>query len=161
MFKNRREADRMTTSGAKQRTALLSGIVLAGMGLASLPLQSFASAHPNPTAEQDEQTVVNRGDVVKLPGPLKHALGELAETSHTYLPQQVFAEADTPSQLFQYYLLDTNNFEPNIFTAIIPRINDSAIPTAANGANSQQKTVGTVRVGLEPKPGLPTDPTDG
>jgi hypothetical protein len=157
MFKNRGEAHR----SARERVALLSGLVLAGVGLASLPQQGFASAHPNPTAEQDEQTVVNRGDVVKLPGPLKHALGELAEAPHTYLPQQVFAEADKPSQLFQYYLLDTNNFEPNIFTAIIPGINDSAIPTAANAANSQQKTVGTVRVALEPKPGLPTDPTNG
>jgi len=54
--------------------------------LASLPLQSFASAHPNPTAEQDEQTVVNGGDVIKLPGPLKHALGELAETSRVEKP---------------------------------------------------------------------------
>jgi hypothetical protein len=157
MFKNRGEAHR----SARERVALLSGLVLAGVGLASLPQQGFASAHPNPTAEQDEQTVVNRGDVVKLPGPLKHALGEMAETSHTFLPQQIFAEADTPSQLFQYYLLDTTNFEPNIFTAIIPGINDSAIPTAANAANSQQKTVGTVRVALEPKPGLPTDPTNG
>ena len=128
MFKNRGEAHR----SARERAALLGLIVLAGMGLASLPPQSFASAHPNPTAEQDEQTVVNRGDVVKLPGPLKHALGELAETSHTYLPQQVFAEADTPSQLFQYYLLDTTGFEPNPFTAKFAGINILCIKFADN-----------------------------
>lgn len=52
------------------------------------------------------------------------------------VPLQVFAEPDKPSQLFQYYLLDTKGFEPNIFTAIVPGINDSAIPTAANGANA-------------------------
>src|SRR6185312_12401354 len=115
-------------------------------------------AHPNPRAEQDEATVVHRGDVVKLPAPLKHALGEIAEEPHTYLPLQVFAEADKPSELFQYYLLDTKNFQPNVFTAIIPGINDSAIPTAANAAMGRRPTFGTVRVALEPKPGLPTDP---
>jgi len=117
-------------------------------------------AHPNPRAEQDEATVVHRGDVVKLPAPLKHALGEIAEEPHTYLPLQVFAEADKPSELFQYYLLDTKNFQPNVFTAIIPGINDSAIPTAANAANGRRPTFGAVRVVLEPKPGLPTDPND-
>ena len=34
---------------------------------------------------------------------------------YTYLPLQVFNEADNPSQLFQYYLLDTTNFEPNVY----------------------------------------------
>jgi hypothetical protein len=127
------------------------------MGAAS---RSFAAAHPNPTAEQDEARVRQRGDVVRLPEPLKHALGELAEEPHTYLPLQVFAEADKPSQLFQYYLLDTNDFQKNVFTAVIPGINDAAIPTAANAANGQRRTFGTVRVVLEPKPGLPTDPND-
>ncbi len=161
MFENRGKAARRTSPGIVERVALLSWSTLAGIGLASVPLQSSASAHPNPNAEQDEKTVLNRADVVKLPAPLKAALGELAESPHTYLPQQIFAEADRSSQLFQYYLLDTNNFEPNVFTAIIPGINDSAIPTAANAANAQQKTFGTVRVALEPKPGLPTDPKDG
>jgi hypothetical protein len=138
-------------------------IVLAGLAIAATPLRGNAAnpVHPNPTAEQDEATILNRGDVVKLPAPLKKALGELAEESHTYLPLQVFAEAAKPSQLFQYYLLDTKGFEPNIFTAIIPGINDSAVPTAANAANGQRPTFGTVRIALEPKPGLPTDPTNG
>jgi hypothetical protein len=73
---------------------------------------------------------------------------------------RAFAEADKPSQLFQYYLLDTRHFQPNIFTTIIPGINDHAIPTAANAANHQRSTIGAVRVVLEPKPGLPTDPKD-
>jgi hypothetical protein len=71
-----------------------------------------------------------------------------------------FAEADKPSQLFQYYLLDTKSFQPNIFTTIVPGINDHAIPTAANAANGRLSTIGAVRVVLEPKPGLPTDPAD-
>jgi hypothetical protein len=33
---------------------------------------------------------------------------------------QTFSEADGPSQLLQYYLLDTTGFEPNVFTAIFP-----------------------------------------
>jgi hypothetical protein len=75
--------------------------------------------HPNPTADTDETTVRGRGDIVNLPGELKDRLAQLANRPHTYLPLQVFAEADGASQLFQYYLLDTNGFEPNVFTAII------------------------------------------
>lgn len=134
--------------------------LLCGAGLAALSPLSLAGLHPNPTAEQDEHTVTTRGDVVHLPGALKHALGELAEEPHTYLPLQVFAEADKPSQLFQYYLLDSRDFEPNVFTAVLPGLNDHAIPTAANAANGRRPTLGVVRVALEPKPGLPTDPND-
>jgi hypothetical protein len=73
---------------------------------------------------------------------------------------RAFAEADKPSQLYAYYLLDTRGFQPNVFTTTIPGINDHAIPTAANAANGQLPTIGAVRVALEPKPGLPTDPED-
>jgi hypothetical protein len=134
--------------------------VLFGVAVSIAPICSHAAAHPNPHAGQDEQTVRNRGDVVKLPTALKNALGELAEDPHSYLPLPAFSEADKPSQLFQYYLLDTKNFQPNIFTAVIPGINDGAIPTAANAANGQIPTRGTVRVVLEPKPGAPTDPNE-
>jgi hypothetical protein len=134
---------------------------LASLGIAGVASHAFAAgAHPNPTAEQDEATVRNRGDVVKLPAPLRNALGELAERPHSFLPVQAFNEADGPSQLFQYYLLNTKEFQPNEFTAIIPGVNDGAIPTAANAANGQQATIGAVRVVLEPKPGLPTDPNN-
>jgi len=140
----------------------LGWLAFAGLASSAAIQQSFAvnPVHPNPTGEQDEQTVLHRGDVVKLPAPLKRTLGELAENPHSVLPLQVFAEADQPSQLFQYYLLDTKNFQPNVFTAIVPGINDSAIPTAANAANGRRPTFGAVRVALEPKPGLPTDPND-
>src|SRR3954462_7068615 len=134
--------------------------VLIGVAVSMAPLCSHAAAHPNPHAAQDEQTVRNRGDVVKLPAALKNALGELAEDPHSYLPLPAFSAADQPSQLFQYYLLDTKNFQPNIFTAVIPGINDGAIPTAANAANGQLETRGAVRVVLEPKPGAPTDPNE-
>jgi hypothetical protein len=163
MNMSRVKAVTRSRSGISERAARIGLVAIATLGCAALPLRSDAAnpPHPNPTAEQDEATVLNRGDVVHLPAPLKRALGELAEESHTYLPLQVFAEADNPSQLFQYYLLDTTGFQPNVFTAIIPGINDSAIPTAANAANGQRPTFGTVRLALEPKPGLPTDPKDG
>ncbi|MGC2204274.1 MAG: hypothetical protein WA633_29545 [Stellaceae bacterium] len=73
---------------------------------------------------------------------------------------QAFAEADAPSQLFQYYLLDTTGFEPNVFTAIIPGVNDANVELTATGANCGLPAVGAVRVVLEPKPDLPTDPND-
>ncbi len=80
--------------------------------------QPPAPCHPNPNAAQDRATVANRGDVKNLPQPLKDRLIQLADRPHTYLPVQAFAEADKPSQLFQYYLLDTAGFEPNVFTTL-------------------------------------------
>src|SRR3984893_14017972 len=116
--------------------------------------------HPNPTADADEAAVRGRGDIVNLPGELQDRLAQLANRPHTYLPLQVFAEADGASQLFQYYLLDTNGFEPNVFTAIIPGVNGGNVQLTATGGNCGLPTVGAVRVVLEPKPGLPTDPND-
>ncbi len=58
-------------------------------------------------------------------------------------------------------LLDTTTIPPNVFTSIVPGINDNGvIPTGANFANGGLPTVGAVRMTLEPKPGLPTDPND-
>jgi hypothetical protein len=115
--------------------------------------------HPNPQAAADSNTVRLRGDVKNLPDVLQDRLQRMASRPHTYLPLQVFAEADKPSQLFQYYLLDTNGFEPNPFTARFPGINDQAMLTATGG-NCGLSTIGAVRLALEPKPGLPTDPRD-
>ena len=107
----------------------------------------------------DSAAVAGRGDVVNLPQELKDRLVRLADRPHTYLPLQVFNEADDPSQLFQYYLLDTTGFEPNVFTTIFPGVNDH-VQLTATGGNCGLPTVGAVRVVLEPKPGLPTDPND-
>jgi hypothetical protein len=134
--------------------------LLVSFALASAAAHADKVSHPNPASIAQEQFVLHRADVVHLPAPLKNVLGELAARPHTYAPMRAFAEADKSSQLFQYYLLDTENFQPNVFTAIIPGINDGAIPTAANAANGQLPTIGAVRLVLEPKPGLPTDPED-
>src|ERR1700730_16888638 len=113
--------------------------------------------HPNPNAAANRETTDNRGDTEKFPDPLKDRLVQLADRPHSYLPLQVFAEADKSSQLFQYYLLDTEGFEPNVFTKIFSGVND-AVQLTATGGNCGLPAVGTVRVVLEPKPGLPTDP---
>jgi hypothetical protein len=118
-----------------------------------------APCHPNTTAAVDIETVSHRGDVVHLPAPLRDRLIELAGRPHSVLPVQARAEADAPSQLFQYYLLDTHGFEPNVFTAIFPGVNDLAQLTAT-GPDCGLPTIGAVRLVVEPKPGLPTDPTD-
>ncbi|HKW32270.1 MAG TPA: hypothetical protein VJN92_04650 [Candidatus Acidoferrum sp.] len=126
----------------------------------------LAPCTPNETAVQDVTTVSRRGDVVNLPDPLKTRLLQLAARPHTYLPIHAFAEAvnangsPKPSQLFQYYLIDTTGFQPNIFTTKVPGINDNAQQTAANQANCAQPSKGAVRLVVEPKPGLPTDPND-
>jgi hypothetical protein len=121
--------------------------------------QPPAPCHPNPLAAQDEATVRNRGDIVNLPTALKDRLARLANRPHSQLPTQVYAEADKPSRLFQYYLLDTNGFQPNVFTKIFPGVNDH-VQLTVTGADCGLPTVGAVRIVLEPKPGLPTDPNN-
>jgi hypothetical protein len=111
-------------------------------------------------AQDNEHNIKNRGDIKHLPAPLKQRIIDLAMRPHSYLPLTVFAEAPTPSQLFGYYLLDTTGFQPNVFTARFPDINVGAIPTGANCANRGLPTIAAIRLALEPKPGLPTDPND-
>jgi hypothetical protein len=100
-----------------------------------------------------------RGDIRHLPAPLKNRLVTLQHRPRTFDPMKVFAEAAKPSKLFQYYLIDTKRFQPNVFTKTIKGINDGVAPTAT-GPNHDRPTIGAVRVVLEPKPGLPTDPND-
>ena len=128
--------------------------------------QPPAPCTANQTAAEDVATVARRGDIVNLPEPLETRLLQLAARPHTYLPIHAFAEAvnsdasPKPSQLFQYYLIDTTLFQPNIFTTKVPGINDQAMQTAANQANCALPSKGAVRLVVEPKPGLPTDPND-
>src|SRR5258705_10122822 len=161
-----RRSDEVKTKRAGRIIACLS--ILAIVGLATLPARAKSPikgdqppppCHPNPRAEHDMKTVANRDDIRKLPAPLKDRLVQLAGRPHSILPVQTFAEADQPSQLFQYYLLDTTGFEPNVFTTSIPGVND-AVQLSVTGADCGLPTIGAVRVVLEPKPGLPTDPND-
>jgi hypothetical protein len=111
--------------------------------------------------EPSFRSIKSRGDIKLLPAPLQGRLVELAGRPHSLLPLTVFSEADESSQLFGYYLLDTTGFQPNVFTSLVPGINDNGvIPTGANFPNGGLPTVGAVRMTLEPKPGLPTDPDD-
>ena len=137
------------------RLSSLSSLAILGLALPSGP--ATAQCNPNPNAAADAQAVMTRGDIVNLPVPLKNRLGQIAARNHSVLPVQAFAEADLPSQLFQYYILDTTGFEPNVFTAVIPGVNDTAMKTAT-GANCGAPTIASVRLVVEPKPGLPIDP---
>jgi hypothetical protein len=137
------------------RLSSLSSLTILALAMPSGP--ATAQCNPNPNAAADAQTVMTRGDIANLPMPLKNRLGQIAARNHSVLPVQAFAEADQPSQLFQYYILDTTGFEPNVFTAVIPGVNDTAMKTAT-GANCGAPTIASVRLVVEPKPGLPTDP---
>jgi hypothetical protein len=137
--------------------ALLAVLILgANRGYAEQPP---SPCHPNPNANQDMAAVAARGDIAGLPAPLQSQIVRIAGRPHSQLPTQAFNEADGASQLFQYYLLDTNGFEPNVFTAIFPGVNDH-VQLTSTGTNCGLPTIGTVRVVLEPKPGLPTDPNN-
>jgi hypothetical protein len=138
-------------------TSLLSVLLIgAGLGYAEQPPPPCRA---NLNAGQDMATVAGRGDIAGLPAPLQNQLVRIAGRPHSQLPTQAFAESDTASQLFQYYLLDTTGFQPNVFTTSLPGINDK-VQLTATGGNCGLPAIGTVRVVLEPKSGLPTDPND-
>jgi hypothetical protein len=148
-------------------SAAATGLLVLAIAAAAPAQQPPPPCHPNPSANLDMATVRTRGDIRSLPQPLQDRLVQLAARPHSQLPTQAYAEArsDTPpvkpkpSQLFQYYLLDTTGFEANPFTAIFPGVNDTAMLTAT-GPDCGLSTIGAVREVLEPKPGLPTDPND-
>jgi hypothetical protein len=155
------QSNKKMTMKAVSIGAVLSAILVIGV---SVPEAGYAEqppppCHPNAHAAEDLVTVRTRFDIRNLPGPLRDRLVQMAVRPHTYLPMQAYAEADKPSQLFQYYLLDTTGFQPNVFTTRIPGLNDTAMLTVT-GADCGLPDIGTVRVVLEPKPGLPTDPND-
>lgn len=112
-----------------------------------------------PAMTPEVRAFAEREDIRPLPAPLKARLLELAARPHSYLPLTVFSEADASSRLFQFYLIDTLQFQPNVFTNTIPGINDGTKPTAT-GPNGDLPAIGAIRLALEPKPGLPTDPND-
>jgi hypothetical protein len=147
-------------NGAIRRLVIYAGL-FAALGVVSGPDPATAvvSKTTKQKTTQDQQMVAHRGDVINLPDDLKDRLVELAGRPHSYLPLTVFAEAPTPSQLFAYYLLDTTGFQPNVFTTTIVGINDGTAPTAT-GPNHDLPTIAAVRLVVEPKPGLPTDPND-
>ena len=153
----------ITPRGAHTRvrfaTCLLALVLPASLNVRAYAEQPPPPCHPNPLAARDEATVRNRGDVISLPGPLQDRLGQLANRPHSQLPMQAYAEADGASQLFQYYLLDTGGSQPNVFTTIFPGVNDH-VQLTATGGNCGIPAVGAVRVVLEPKSGLPTDPAN-
>jgi hypothetical protein len=158
--RNRRSA---VKAASIKSIALLAGLTACTMNVAyakqQLQPQPPPPCHPNPHVAEDREAVLNRGDVRNLPAPLKDRLAELAGRPHSQLPTQAYDEADHPSQLFQYYLLDTGGFEANPFTSIIPGINETAMLTAT-GPECGLPTIASVREVLEPKPDLPTDPNN-
>ncbi len=129
-------------------------------GTLATEAESAAVAYAPPVrASRRCATLQGREDVRALPHALKDRLCELVARPRTYDPMVAFSEADTRSQLFQYYLIDTTPFQPNVFTSEVPGINDGTKPTAT-GANGNNLAVGSVRVVLEPKAGKPRDPND-
>jgi hypothetical protein len=112
------------------------------------------SALNKPTTDPDKATI----------DPLLQRLLTLDCSPHSIPPVQIFAEADpvtNRSLLFQYYLLDSTGFQPSVFTTKIKGLNDDpSTQKTVWGANCNLPTIGSVRLALEPKPDLPTDPDD-
>jgi len=142
------------------RTLKLSGLLVGTLffSAAAQAEQPPSPCHPNPSAKHDEAALRARGDIVSLPSPLKDRLAQLANRPHSTVPIQVYAEADAASQLFQYYLLDTSGFEPNVFTTIFPGVNDH-VQLTATGGNCGLSTVGAGWCSSRNR-GLPTDPNN-
>jgi hypothetical protein len=144
------------TTPTTQNRVLLALATLVLTALAAIGIGAQTDGPNGADREPNFHSLRRRGDIKFLPAPLQDRLVELARRPHSYLPLTVFSEADEPSQLFGYYLLDTTGFLPNVFTSIVPGISDNGvIPTGANFANGGLPTLGAVRMTLEPKPGLP------
>src|SRR5437667_12617469 len=77
--------------------------------------------------------VAERGDIASLPAPLESQILRIAGRPHSQLPTQAFNEADGASQLFQYYLLDANGFEPNVFTRFADMAQEAATSRVVAG----------------------------
>jgi hypothetical protein len=154
-----------------------SALLVAACGLATLVPATGGAAQtcPAPTAVPPLGSChpsactpgfCSRGDIAPLSSrpatqPLQDRLVKLDCSPHSIAPLQVFAEAARKSRLFMYYLLDNTGFEPSVFTTRIPGINDDpSTMLTVWGANCGLSTIGSVRLALEPKPGLPTDPDD-
>src|SRR5258707_4815476 len=119
---SKREKKNATTTMRTKEAALVATLGLAVLApYAGHAEQPPPPCHPNLHANEDMAEVSTRGDIVNLPDPLKQQLVRLADRPHSQLPTQAYAEAHfntapfkpKPSQLFQYYLLDTTGFEPN------------------------------------------------
>src|SRR3989454_6731976 len=111
--------------------ALLAVLMLgANRGYAEQPP---SPCHPNPNAAQDMAAVAARGDIASLPAPLQSQIVRIAGRPHSQLPTQAFNEADGASQLFQYYLLDANGFEPNVFTRFADMAQEAATSRVVAG----------------------------
>jgi hypothetical protein len=171
-------AQRHTEKHRRQRPG--SALLLAVLGLAmlipatALAAQTCPAPTPVPPLGSCRPSACtpgfcSRGDIAPLASqpaiqPLQDRLVTLDCSPHSVAPVQVFAEADPvtrKSQLFMYYLLDSTGFQPSVFTTRIPGINDDpSTMLTVWGANCGLSTLGAVRVALEPKPGLPSDPDD-
>ena len=111
--------------------ALLAVLIMgANRGYAEQPP---SPCHPNPNADQDMAAVAERGDIASLPAPLESQILRIAGRPHSQLPTQAFNEADGASQLFQYYLLDANGFEPNVFTRFADMAQEAATSRVVAG----------------------------
>jgi hypothetical protein len=156
-------------SSSPQQTSALSADGRTGSdagGVATMcpsptPVPISPPCHPVTTCTPN---ICTRGDIAPLgkhkeTQPLQDRLITLACSPRSIAPLQVFAEAADQSQLFMYYLLDSTGFQPSVFTTRIPGVNDQAMLTVF-GANCGLSTIGAVRLALEPKPDLPTDPDD-
>jgi len=151
--------DSRATSSAVRPSSLPPECATEAAPLPGNPPQHPAACHGNPNFSADGTAVITRDDVAFLPTPLKNQLARMACRPHSTLPIQFYKEADNPSLLFQYYLLDSNDFQANVLTSLIPGVNDTAMFTAF-GANCGLPTIAAVRLVVEPKPGLPVSPDD-
>src|SRR3977135_2839723 len=91
------------TMKSKTRIAWMLAIMLSLGNVFLLSLTKKASSASD--------SIGDRGDIRFLPAPLKNRIIELADRPTSTVPTTAFSEADSPSQLFQYYLLDTTHFQ--------------------------------------------------
>ena len=142
----------------KTTTKIVGVTAAAVLGVTMIANVATSAASPRQTSGPDS-TFEQRGDVRHLPEALQDRLELLATPALNLRADDSVLRGADASKLFQYYLLDTKHFQPNVFTTTIPGINDGVAPSAT-GPNHDKPTLGAVRVVVEPKLGLPTDPNN-
>ena len=106
----------------KRKSALAAGAIVAALGTAAATSTVALTSAASASAGASCGGFACRGDIRHLPAPLKHRLILLDHRPSTFGPMTAFSEAPKPSNLFQYYLLDTKHFQPDVFTTTIKGI---------------------------------------
>ncbi len=149
-------------SGSRKKSTF-KRVAIASAGVPALAFALWLGDAGNAVAQVEvsvEADYINSAKAVTVRETVQNRevtrrLNRLKLRTHTFPPQRVIASDNQKTEVFQYALLDNENFQPNVFSGHIDGINDTAELTAGNPG-----TIGLARMVVLDKPGVTNDPTD-